>query len=279
MRKFHVLLPLMGLIAFLAIAGAAVAQTVQRPLVVMRSDGVVFLLYGGERHLVNPADLSDEDLDSLPTDSTVYALPPYPMLVARHSDGSFYLVRRGLKVRLAEISLPDEDLDAIPEGTIEPLPSGDALLPVPPTPIPTATPVFPPPTPVPTATPAPATEYSQKGDIRCEGNAGNTWVEGKVYNRDGTPRNGVTVKVWAPGWNGSYSRPSGPEEQPERPDGYWDLTLGAGYPRAGTWYAAVADKATGALRSPVVTFNTVSSPTRTSEGGCQHVYLDWQRNY
>jgi len=147
-------------------------------------------------------------------------------------------------------------------------------------------PEFPPgmatPTPVATATPTPAppppTIYSLLGAVRYEMNEGNVWVEGMIYSKDGTPRNGIRVRITHQyGWT-TVSRPSGPAEQPGRPDGFWTVTLVGGREnfRDDVWYAQVLEDTTLEPASPVVTFQTDKS---VGPGSRQRVFIDWTRNY
>ena len=112
------------------------------------------------------------------------------------------------------------------------------------TPVPTATPVPPTRTPrpqptkpkatatkaPPTNTPAPA--YAFTGSITGgTPNCGTTGIKGKIKTRTGANMAGVTVAVWADGWEGKVSNPSDI-------GGNWDMLLQVtAYP--GTWYAAV----------------------------------------
>ncbi|MBI2861581.1 MAG: hypothetical protein HYX89_02050 [Chloroflexi bacterium] len=135
------------------------------------------------------------------------------------------------------------------------------------------------PTPVATPTPTPApTIYSRFGSIRYEPNTDNIWVEGMIYNQDGTPRNGVKVQVTHQfGWT-TTSKPSGPAEQPGRPDGFWAVFLVAGQSnfRDDVWYAQVLEDTTLQPASEVVTFQTDKAVGPTSR---QRVFIDWKRNY
>lgn len=106
------------------------------------------------------------------------------------------------------------------------------------TPMPTATPTRRPPTRVPTrrptATPAPPTNTPAPTfpftGVHTGGtaNCGSAGLKGKVFTRTGAAYEGVTVAVWADGWDGRVSNPSDIY-------GNWDVLL----MNFGTWYTAV----------------------------------------
>lgn len=164
---------------------------------------------------------------------------------------------------------------ATPMPTLTP-----TFTPVPPTPIlppPAATPTPKPPTATPTpsaptATPTPSVPY--KGHAPWyEPNCGNTWIEGRVVDRDGTTGlNGVLVKLWAEGGFTFDLFPSG--KWSDHPLGFYEFTIGGGYPRAGSWYIALVD-AGGGLISDVITFQTTADCDSAS--GRQKVVVDFAK--
>lgn len=113
-----------------------------------------------------------------------------------------------------------------PEPTATPVPPTNTPRP---TRRPTARPTATKP-PQPTRTPAPA--YPFTGTITGgTPNCGTTGVKGKVLTRTGGNYAGVTIAVWADGWEGRVSNPSDG-------GGNWDMFLNlTAVP--GTWYAAV----------------------------------------
>jgi hypothetical protein len=84
--------------------------------------------------------------------------------------------------------------------------------------------------PQPTSPPAPSYAFTASitgGTPNC----GTTGIKGKILTSAGGNMAGVTVAVWADGWEGKVSNPSDI-------GGNWDMFLQLGaYP--GTWYAAV----------------------------------------
>ncbi len=114
------------------------------------------------------------------------------------------------------------------------------------TPAPTATPVPPTNTPRPTRRPTarptatkppqptspPAPSFAFTGSITGgTPNCGTTGIKGQILTRAGGKMAGVTVAVWADGWEGRVSNPSDI-------GGNWDMFLNQGAV-PGTWYAAV----------------------------------------
>jgi hypothetical protein len=139
---------------------------------------------------------------------------------------------------------------------------GDAAPPPAPTPTPAATPT-------PTATPAPAFPYLQRGGTTFEPNCGLTQIKGQIFDRNGAPMAGVTVKVWATGWDGAISFPS-------RGDGYWDVLLDV-FPKVGQWSVAVVRRETGELQSPTVVVETNTSDCGPGGGGRQVATVNFQQ--
>lgn len=142
--------------------------------------------------------------------------------------------------------------------TITPTPTATATPTSPPTatwtprPPATATPTS---TPSPTATPWPYVQHgytymapNDKNDAGCD------WlgVGGQVYDVQGIPLPGVTVRVWAGAWEGEST--SG--HHPEYGSAGWEVYLFDG-PRDMTWSCQVVQGGTGV--SPVVVFTTTTS--------------------
>ena len=133
----------------------------------------------------------------------------------------------------------------------------------------------PPATPTPTATPTPATNYVLNGSIRYTYNAGTQWVEGRIYNPDGSPRNGVRVRVGIPGAWSTVSRPSGGEMRPN-PEGLWTVTLRqpASNFFDATWYAEVVEDNGQPVTSQMVYFFTDKEVAPDKR---QVVFIDFKR--
>jgi len=160
--------------------------------------------------------------------------------------------------------------------TATPMPTfTPTFTPAPPTPTlppPTATRVPPTPTPsAPTATPTPSVPYKGYGPW-YEPNCGNTWIEGRVLDQDGaTGLKGVLVKLWTEGFtfplfeSGTWTN---------RAAGLYEFTIGASYPRAGSWWIALVD-AGGGLISDVIAFQTTADCDSAS--GRQKVVVDFVR--
>jgi hypothetical protein len=132
-------------------------------------------------------------------------------------------------------------------------------------------------TPTPTATPRPATNFSLQGPIRYSPNAGTQWVEGKITNADGSPRDGVRVRVSTP--DGSWtevSRPSGGEGFRADPAGIYVVTLrssGQGFFDY-SFYVEVVDDNGTAVTSERVMFNMRSDVAT----GQQVAVVDFRKN-
>lgn len=114
-----------------------------------------------------------------------------------------------------------------PEPTVTPVPTN--------TPRPTPRPTRPRPTatrPPPQPTNPPQPSFAFTGSITGgTPNCGTTGIKGKILTRAGGNMAGVTVAVWADGWEGRVSNPSDI-------GGNWDMFLNQGVV-PGTWYAAV----------------------------------------
>ena len=138
--------------------------------------------------------------------------------------------------------------------------------PRPPAPPPTATPTH---TPVPSPTPWP---YQQQGYTYTLPNdknaAGCNWlgVGGQVFDAQGVPFPGVTVRCWSGGFEGTSVSGSHGEYGPAG----WEVFL-YDRPRDATWNCQVVQGGVGV--SPVVTFAT------TTENGCNRnsVRIDFKK--
>ncbi len=254
----RILVLLWALILALGLAARAGAQTVQQPQVLVRSDGATFLLYDGTRHAVTAVDMGAEALAAIPESEMVFTAPPEPQALLKTEDGTFFLVRGGARAALEVLDLSDAEIDALPEGApvVADLVGAGAV----------SVGQQPPSAVTPTPTPGPQWEYRAEG--RCEPNEGTTWIEGRVFNRNGTPRDGLAIHVWADQWPGVWTT-----------GGRYEVILGGGGPRAGTWYVALFDSKDGKQLSEAVQFVTNTYPVRMSQGpgGCQHMYVDFYK--
>lgn len=142
-----------------------------------------------------------------------------------------------------------------------------------------------PPTPEgPTATPAP-TRCAQQYCVvyrGCQPDAGNTIVEGVVYN-NGVPENGVAVRVAKA--EGAYpmvddfvsgTDPINPGQPDPNNPGRYILQIVAGAPREGNWWVFVIDKPNGTKQISeaklIHTNDDASNPAN-----CQHAFVDFVR--
>lgn len=133
----------------------------------------------------------------------------------------------------------------IETATFTPVPT-DTPSPVPPTATkkPTAKPTSKPkptatktPIPAPTATAKPAFEFTGVHPAQYDTpNCGGIGVLGKVYSRTNAGMAGVSVAVWAVGWEGTVSNPSDST-------GKWEVSLGSDV-KAGQWHARAVNPAT-----------------------------------
>ncbi|MGD8627162.1 MAG: hypothetical protein PVF47_01940 [Anaerolineae bacterium] len=142
---------------------------------------------------------------------------------------------------------------------------------------PTARPTNPP---QPTSPPQPTYEFN--GTITGgTPNCGTTGIKGKIKTRTGGNYPGVTVAVWADGWEGRVSNPSDV-------GGNWDMFLNQGAV-PGTWYAAVVKantclkNAEGALignscerQSNILTLTTTAHCS--GDGAVQWPEVQFQQN-
>ncbi len=95
----------------------------------------------------------------------------------------------------------------------------------------------------PAAQPAEAAQKQFSGRlVRWWPNCGSTGVKGMVLEKDGSPVNGLRIKIWTDGWEGAYSLVSG--VGPPTVPGQWDLLMKPG--QTGNFYLPVADWQTGA---------------------------------
>ncbi len=136
----------------------------------------------------------------------------------------------------------------------------------------------------PTATPAPTRCPQQYCVVYrgCETDAGNTIVEGVVYN-NGEPENGIAVRVAKE--PGAYPEVddfiSGTEiinrgkPDPKNP-GHYFLQIVAGAPREGNWWVFIVDVPNGTKQlSEAKLIHTNDDPY--NPGNCQHAYVDFVR--
>ncbi len=136
----------------------------------------------------------------------------------------------------------------------------------------------------PTATPAPtrcAKTYCvvYRG---CQTDAGNTIVEGIVYN-NGVPENGVAVRVAKA--EGAYpmvddfvsgTDPINPGQPDPNNPGRYILQIVAGAPREGNWWVFIVDRANGTKQiSEAKLIHTNDDPNNPAN--CQHAFVDFVR--
>lgn len=142
-----------------------------------------------------------------------------------------------------------------------------------------------PPTPAgPTATPAPTRCPQQYCVVYrgCQPDAGNTMVEGIVYN-NGVPENGVAVRVAKE--QGAYpmvddfisgTDPINPGQPDPNNPGRYILQIVAGAPREGNWWIFVVDRANGTKQiSEAKLVHTNDDPNNPAN--CQHAFVDFVR--
>jgi hypothetical protein len=136
----------------------------------------------------------------------------------------------------------------------------------------------------PTATPAP-TRCPQQFCVvyrGCQPDAGNTIVEGIVYN-NGVPENGVAVRVAKA--EGAYplvddfvsgTDPINPGQPDPNNPGRYILQIVAGAPREGNWWVFVVDRPNGTKQiSEAKLIHTNDDPF--NPGNCQHAFVDFVR--
>ncbi len=150
-----------------------------------------------------------------------------------------------------------------------------------------------PPTRAPTKSPTPAgptptvapTRCPQKYCVvyrGCQPDAGNTIVEGFVYN-NGVPEDGVAVRVAKePGayplvddFKSGYSAVNPGHPDPANP-GHYILQIVAGAPREGNWWVFVVDVPNGTKQiSEAKLIHTNDDPYNPAN--CQHAFVDFVR--
>lgn len=162
----------------------------------------------------------------------------------------------------------------VPPATPTPTPTStptNTPTPPPPTPTPTYQPPTATPTFTPTPTPTPPWPYKGHGPA-YEPSCVNTWIEGRVLDRDGTTGlSGVLVKLWTAGFTFPLLE-SG--KRTDRPPGSYEFIIGAGRARPGTWWVALVD-AGGTLISDVIMFQTTADCNWPD--GQQKVIVDFVR--
>ncbi|MHB1132245.1 MAG: hypothetical protein ACYC4L_07615 [Chloroflexota bacterium] len=137
--------------------------------------------------------------------------------------------------------------------------------------------VTPPATPTATATPKPAVEFSKSGDVRYQQNEGTQWIEGRILNADGSPRNGVKVRVVGKDGYEIISRPTGSEWRAD-PNGVYAVTLQSGQSNFidYEWYVEVWEDDGRRVTSERVTVFTDKDPWGTTRR--QVALVDFKRN-
>ena len=137
-----------------------------------------------------------------------------------------------------------------------------------------------PPTPIPTPLPPPK-QFSARL-VRWWPNCGSTGVKGTIVEPDGSPVNGLRVRVWADGWDGSLSLVSGVGLS--YGPGQWDVLLRQA--QTGKFYVAVVDWQTGEnsfvpVDSEVLAldFNYTLQNCQPDGDGHQWAEVEFIRNY
>ena len=126
------------------------------------------------------------------------------------------------------------------------------------------------PTPTPVPPPAAPGSYPWRYEMKSwASNCGTTYVFGHVYNRDGSLRNGISVKTWNDFGNVVIT---GSGSDVNRGDGGW-VRLVNGQQNPQTWYAAVID-ASSNQASPTFTIKFDAD----CNNGAQVVELDFREN-
>ena len=162
--------------------------------------------------------------------------------------------------------LPTDTPTVTPTATNTPTPTFTPTATRTPAPPPTATRTH---TPTPSPTPWPYIQHGYTYMLPNDKNsAGCSWlgVGGQVYDGQGIPVPGVTVRCWGGGFEGTSASGSHPEYGPAG----WEVYL-YDQPRDQTWNCQVVQGSTGV--SPVVTFTT------TTQNGCNlnSVRIDFKR--
>lgn len=115
---------LLALALLLGLPWAAAAQTFPGGQLAVRSDGFLFWIQGGQRHVVYPAALPDDQLnalpESVPLDATLQpaldAARQIPGALVVRSDGFIFWVQGGERHLVRAASLDDDAINALPEG-------------------------------------------------------------------------------------------------------------------------------------------------------------------
>ncbi len=177
--------------------------------------------------------------------------------------------------------IPTEPLPTQPPPPTVPPPPSATHKPAPtrkPLPTPTPTPAGPTETPAPTRCPQ---QYCvvYRG---CQTDAGNTIVEGIVYN-NGVPEDGVAVRVAKA--QGAYpmvddfvsgTDPINPGQPDAKNPGRYILQIVAGAPREGNWWVFVVDRPNGTKQiSEAKLIHTNDDPFNPAN--CQHAFVDFVR--
>ena len=137
-----------------------------------------------------------------------------------------------------------------------------------------------PPTPTPTPLPPPR-QFSARL-VKWWPNCGSTGLKGTIVEPDGSPVNGLRVRVWADGWDGSLSLVSGVGLT--YGPGQWDVLLRQA--QTGQFYAEVWDWQTGdnsyvRVDSEVLVldFNYTQQNCQPDGDGQQWAEVQFVRNY
>jgi hypothetical protein len=162
--------------------------------------------------------------------------------------------------------LPTDTPTITPTPTETPTPTYTPTSTRTPAPPPTATSTR---TPTPSPTPWPFEQHGYTYMLPNDKNdAGCDWlgVGGQVYDAQGIPFPGVTIRCWSGGWEGTGVSGQHPEYGPAG----WEVYL-YNQPRDATWNCQVVQGGAGV--SPVVTFTT------TTNNGCNlnSVRIDFKR--
>lgn len=115
---------LLALALLLSLPGALAAQTFPGGQLVVRSDGFLFWIQGGQRHVVYPVALPDDQLnalpESVPLDGTLQpgldAARQIPGALVVRSDGFVFWVQGGERHLVRPASMDDDAINAVPEG-------------------------------------------------------------------------------------------------------------------------------------------------------------------
>lgn len=132
-----------------------------------------------------------------------------------------------------------------------------------------------PPTPTNTPKPTPSLDYRVGRGPDYLPNCGYTFLEGIIWNADGTvAAKGILVKVWNP-WGWEIVETTG--RHPDKATGAY-IVIFDDKPKEGSWFVAVVDGA-GNLISPTVAFETNEVDCQPTGSGKQWVRVDFVRNF